>query len=405
MIFGYIFFGRHTETIMNCVSSMVAGDIKILADYLDTHGFNGRYKAIAHTMEIEVKIIPDANLLPHHKLKHNRIYRSLNKALLSKGVEHFFIKSLNRKLFVYIPSKKYKCVYKFTFLKKKIYSRTIPIVTLWGISSAIILLIIAFMFLQNQIRPIKRLAIAMNDFGNGIEHMQYKAEGATEVRAAWNAFLNMKTNFKKLIQERINTLAGISHDLKTPLTRMRLQIALMPETEETKGLLEDINIMTKITESFMLYASETSNETFSYQNLALFLEKIVQKHNFPIEISGDRSIEVFIKPISFERVMENIISNAEKYASRLYISFYALNNKIVVDMEDDGEGIAPMLLKNIFTPFVTGNKARTKQSQAPNVGLGLSIARDIMLDHGGEISAGNSEKYTGAKFRLLLKTI
>lgn len=400
LVFGYIFFGRHTETVINCVSAIIAADIKVLTDIIDSNENHDKYKEMAGIMDINVEIIRNSDLNYKYKIKNDRLYRSINKALISKGVPEFFVKSWGRKIFIYVDSKKHNSVYKFSFLKKKIYSRTIPIVIMWGISSSIILLLIAFIFLKNQIRPIQRICMAMEDFGRGYDNNKYKDEGATEVRRAWRSFFNMKNNFKKLMSDRVNTLAGISHDLRTPLTRMRLQISLMPKNEETKGLLEDINMMTKITDSFMLHASKINNESFSYQNLFIFLEKVLRKCNFPVEISGDKAVELFIKPVSFRRTIQNIVSNAEKYASKLYVNFYKTEKHVVIDMEDDGCGINPMLLQNIFSPFFSENSARTKDFSSPNVGLGLSIARDVISDHGGEISAENSEKYHGAKFSI-----
>lgn len=406
LIFGYIFFGRHTETIINCVSTIIAGDIRVLTDLIDSHDVNSvKYKEISNIMEINVDIIKNSNLSQEYKKRNNRIYKSINRALLLKGVHEFYVKSFGRKIWVYVNSQKNNAVYKFSFLKKKIYSRTIPIVILWGVSSAIVLLIIAFIFLKNQIRSIKRLAIAMEDFGRGSENNKYREEGATEVRTAWRSFFNMKTNFKKMMDDRMNTLAGISHDLKTPLTRMRLQLALMPKTEQTKGLFEDIAMMTKITDSFILHASEVNDESFSYQNLSIFLGKITKKYNFPIEIYGDKAIEVFIKPVSFKRVIENIISNAQKYATKLYINFLETKDSIFINLEDNGGGIDPFILDDIFSPFFSGNKARTKDSSSPNVGLGLNIARDIISDHGGEISADNSEQYYGAKISIRIPRV
>lgn len=186
---------------------------------------------------------------------------------------------------------------------------------------------------------------------------------------------------------------------------MRLQLALMPKNEETRGLLEDVTIMAKITESFMAHAAESSREPFVHRNLAIFLEKIAKSFDFPIKIEGDKAIEIFVKPLSFKRLLTNIISNAEKHASELYISFYKNENNIVINLEDNGSGIAPDILGNVFSPFFTKSfpTKNTAKNSAPNVGLGLSIARDIMLDHGGQIKASNSSKYPGAQFTLIFK--
>lgn len=403
IVFVYVFFGRHTETVVKCISNTLAGDIKTLSTLLDKN--NEQCKEIANNMDMDIAILPNSTLRKTEIARHGRIKKHMRKALEAKGVKNFFIKSARKKVFVYVGSSSGNSVYKISFLRKKIYSRTTPIVILWGASSAIILLIVAFLFLKNQIRPIKRLAMAMYSFGKGKDDNKYKPEGATEIRMAGLAFCEMKTNFRKLLSNRMNTLAGISHDLKTPITRMKLQLAMMPKTSETNGLLEDVSMMTKITDDFLFHARQESQESFSYQNLYIFLSKAIKNHEFPIKIEGDKAIEICIKQTSFKRIIDNIVSNSEKYAKNLYISFYKdKGNDVVIDFEDDGAGINPLIIGDIFHPFFTENEARTKTSYGHyNMGLGLSIVKDIVNDHGGTITAFcNSKKHGGARFTMVI---
>jgi two-component system osmolarity sensor histidine kinase EnvZ len=164
-------------------------------------------------------------------------------------------------------------------------------------------------------------------------------------------------------------------------------------------------MMTKITDDFLFHARQQNLESFSYQNLYIFLNKIAKNYTFPIEIDGDKAIEICMKQTSFRRVVDNIVSNSEKYANNLYVSFYRdKESDIIIDFEDDGSGIDPMIISDIFHPFFTENKARTKTSdKQTNIGLGLSIVSDIVHDHGGTITAFcNSKKYGGARFTVVI---
>ncbi len=404
MIFGYVFFGRHTETILSCVSNMIAGEMKVLLDVLETDDSRSQYQKVSQELDMQVDILENASLKQDRKAKYGRVYKQLNKALISKEISNFLIRASNKKVYVYAASDNHEdVVYKISFLRKKLYSRTTPIVIMWGAASAVVLLIIAFIFFKNQLRPIKRLAEAMYRFGHGEDDNQYKPEGAMEVRVAGVAFCELKTNFRQLLNDRMNRLAGVSHDLKTILTRLKLQLALMPKNKETKGLLDDVNMMEKITESFILHAAQSNKESFSYQNLFKFLSRLISTHDFGIHLSGDKAIEVCIKVVSFTRALENIISNAKKYANNLYISFYRKEDDIVIDLEDDGCGVDPTIANDIFDPFFSSSEARTKPSDGdPNVGLGLSITKDIILDHGGVINVVSSQKYGGARFTITI---
>jgi two-component system osmolarity sensor histidine kinase EnvZ len=307
------------------------------------------------------------------------------------------------KITLYLPSKDARHVYKIQFLKKKLRSKTTPTVIIFGASSAIILLLLAFIFLKNQIRPIVRLARAASAFGKGIDDNGYTPEGAKEVRLAGLAFCDMKTSIKRLLDERTQTLAGISHDIRTPLTRMRLQLSLMPASEETLYLLEDVDLITKITESFMLYASKERKEPYSNHNLHNFLQKIIKNNksrDFYIDlIEGDKSKEIRIMKVLFTRAIENILSNASKFGTRASIAYASTEGNVVISIDDDGPGIAPNIKEKIFDPFVSSTSARTLEKSA-HTGLGLSIVKGVVEAHGGTVEASRSESLGGARFTI-----
>ena len=395
-IFSYLFFGRYVETVTNCISNMVIGEIIVLKNALDNNYKN--VNAIANTMHINVDVIKNSRI-KHVKTRYkNKVYKTLYKFLLKNDITSVFITSKRGQICLYIDAIN-NFVYKFTFYKKQIYGRVTAIIIMWSILSTIILLFIAFVFLKNQIRPIKKLANAMRDFGNGIDSNEYTPNGSTEIELAGEAFCTMKKNFRELLAKRINNLAGISHDLKTPLTRMKLQLALMPKNSETQGLSNDIDSMIKITESFLTYSNELHNESFSYFNLYNFLQNIIKNYAFCQMTKYDKKIVICAKKTLLLRAVNNIITNAKKYAENLYISFAQHSDIISILFEDDGKGIDPDVMCDIFSPFYTQN-SNGKNNNNKNVGLGLSIVRDVVLDHGGTVDVANSTKYGGASFTI-----
>ena len=406
IVFGVVFFERYTQNVYEIVSDQMAGDIKVLCRILDSNPEKNFIKDLSEDFKIKIDILNNAKLNFTGLKKRTKVDRMLKSSLDRKQISEYFIEPFASSVRVYVQSADKNDVYKLSFHRKKMYTRIIPIVLGWGFVSSIILMIIAFIFLKNQIRPIKRLAIAAEQFGQGIDTNTFVPAGAREIRMVGRAFCRMKSNFRKVLSDRMKTLAGISHDLRTPLTKMKLQLGMMPKTKENIWLLNDVEMMIKITESFTLHASEQNKEMFIQRNLSIFLKECINDYKsegFCIYLTGDKSIEADIKHVSLKRAFGNIISNAQKHAKNLYINFEARGEKIYIFFEDDGSGINPEIADDIFVPFIGENIARTHNTTA-NVGLGLSIARDAITDHGGNITVSKSDKHGGANFVVELQT-
>lgn len=408
LIFGLIFFGKYTDKVITNMSDQIAGDIKVISMLLDDAKAAQDIESIVRNLDIEIELKENTKLKKIGIGKNARIYKILKNSLIKRNLKKFYIKPENKNITVILQSEQTKNSYKLLFNKQKLYTRIIPIVLGWGVASSIVLLIIAFIFLKNQIRPIKRLARAAERFGKEIDsnfqETNYVPEGAKEIRMAGIAFCEMKKNLRNLLNERLKTLAGISHDLKTPLTKMKLQLSLMPKTPEILGLMQDVNMMIEITNSFTLHANEQLKESISFRNLFSLLFEIskdFESPSFCVEIIGDKKIEIPMKYISLKRAFSNIVSNSKKYANKLFIEFKVENDFVKITFEDTGPGILPEILESIFSPFVSENFART-QGSSTSIGLGLSIARDAITDHGGEVSAYRSKKYGGAGFLISL---
>ncbi|MDR1476378.1 MAG: hypothetical protein LBI20_03640 [Holosporales bacterium] len=407
LIFGAIFFGKYMESVMKVTAQQIAGEIWSVASVLDL-GCSAEYiSEIRKNMEVDVSILKNTILKKNGIAKNSKVYRLLRNACRNKNIRAHYIKPFDSKILVYVQSKNNNDLYKILIPRKMMYTRIIPIVLGWGVASSIIILIIAFLFLKNQIRPIKKLTKAVEKFGYGGElNDSFKPEGAKEIRLAGEAFCDMKANFRKLMDTKIRTLAGISHDLRTPLTKMKLQLSLMQKSPEIDFLKKDVEDMIRITESFTMHASQRNKEIFVRRNLGKFLDDLATDYvaeNFKIRVTGDRSIEFCMRYTALKRAFGNIIGNAKKYGHKLNIHFFKnKTQEIELIFEDDGPGIQADLIDDIFSPFVSGNRAKTHGDEI-GVGLGLSIARDIIAEHGGEIYATNSENSGGAKFVVSLR--
>ncbi|MDR0640426.1 MAG: HAMP domain-containing histidine kinase [Holosporales bacterium] len=404
LVFGVLFFGKYTESVMKMMANQIAGDIWVVSNSLD-FGYPDSGPELQRKLGLTAFILKNTHLKKIGIERNGKVYRLLRNALYEKGLSHHYIRLRNNNIITYITAQNGKDLYKISFPRRNMYTRIIPIVLGWGLASSMVLLIIAYMFLKNQLRPIKKLVIAVDEFGRGIDTNNFKPEGAAEVRRAGMAFCDMKANFRAIMNNRMKTLAGISHDLRTPLTKIKLQLSLLDSTEEIELLKKDVDIMAKITENFTLHSANQNKEMFAHWNLGKFLNELAKEYagsNFKILIEGDRAIEVYIKYISLKRAFGNIISNAKKYAENLYIYFMEESEGIILYFEDDGPGIAPDVMDDIFSPFVCGNQARTHDDAEIGVGLGLSIVRDVITDHGGKVSASRSREHGGAKFTVTL---
>jgi two-component system osmolarity sensor histidine kinase EnvZ len=400
IVFGIIFFGKYVESVMRIMTQHISSNVALVCKILEL----GHSADHIRNLEIEVEVLHHARLKKEDSAKNKKFYRLLRNSLNKKGLSNHYIKPFKNKVIIFVESGSHDEIYKISFPYKYIYTRIVPVTFWWSIASAIVLLIIAFIFLKNQIRPIKKLAIAIERFGNGDSVGSFVPEGATEIKQACIAFCEMKSSLLDLMNKRMTMLAGVSHDLRTPLTKIKLQLSMMQRSREVELLLNDVDTMTKITESFTIHASQQNKEMFVHRNLNAILNEVANLHSsnkFSIHITGEKSIDVCVKYISLRRAFENITSNAAKYSKNLYIDFELCDGEALINFEDDGPGIDQEFYDVIFEPFFSQNHART-HNNGSDVGLGLSIARDAIVGLGGRIEAGRSKIHGGARFTITL---
>lgn len=272
------------------------------------------------------------------------------------------------------------------------------------IATSVLMTVIAYLFLSNQLRPIARLSLAAEAFGKG-QVIPYSPRGATEVRAAGHAFLDMRARIERQIEQRTLMLSGVSHDLRTPLTRLRLGLSLLPEDEETRALLGDVAEMERLVDEFLSFARGDATEAVEEVDPGVILRRVVEnagRMGRDVELRDLGSAgPVKLRPQAVARALENLLGNALRFGTRARVTLASGGNWLRYTVEDDGPGIPEDRRGEAVQPFSRLDAARDP-NRGGGVGLGLSIAADIARSHGGELRLGRSEELGGLKAELLL---
>jgi two-component system osmolarity sensor histidine kinase EnvZ len=274
--------------------------------------------------------------------------------------------------------------------QRRLFSYTAFVFIGWVVGASMLLTWIAVIFMRNQVRPIRRLALAAESFGKGRDTMRLKPAGALEVRQAAAAFVTMRDRIRRQIVQRTEMLAGVSHDLRTPLTRMKLQLALQPDGEDTEELRADVTEMETMIEAYLAFARGEGGETPQRIDLALMLRDVVDglPGSQAVTVDAEPPIMLEIRPTAMKRCLGNLIGNALRYARTVHVSASWRQRTAAIVIDDDGPGIPPESREEVFRPFFRLDPSRN--AATGGVGLGLSIARDIAHGHGGEIDLQDS---------------
>ena len=318
------------------------------------------------------------------------IDRTLRRELKSKfGSEKFWFNTTSYKELIDLRIKYQSGYFKFLVSKDRVTSSSARIFALWITVPALIMIFISLIFLKNQTRPITNLAKAAEKFGKGEEIDEFKPSGAAEIRQAGYEFDKMRKRIIRHLNQRSEMLSGISHDLRTPLTRMKLQIAFIKDKELSNKLAEDINEMEKMLNEYLQFTSSTYLEKDEEFNLSELIDFVVKKYDNK-NISTNLTSKIYFngRKNLIERCINNLIDNAIKYGGKVNIELIKNNNNLFIKIEDDGPGIPEEEYENVFKPFYKIDKGRADAKSS--VGLGLSIASDIIRSHGGNIKLEKS---------------
>ena len=340
---------------------------------------------------LNIEFVNDANFkFIYDERWFSPIDRTLRRELKSKfGSEKFWIDTTSYKELIDLRIKYQTGYFKFLVPRDRITSSSARIFALWITVPAIIMVFISLIFLKNQTRPITNLARAAEKFGRGEEIDEFKPSGAAEIRQAGYEFDKMRKRIIRHLNQRSEMLSGISHDLRTPLTRMKLQIAFIKDKELSNKLSEDINEMEKMLNEYLQFTSSSYLEKDEEFNLSALIEDIVKKYNNK-NILTNLSDEIYVKGRKnlIQRCINNLIDNAIKYGDKVMVTLNKKNNNLFIKIEDNGPGIHEKEYDNVFKPFYKIDKGRADSKSS--VGLGLSIASDIIRSHGGNIKLEKS---------------
>jgi two-component system osmolarity sensor histidine kinase EnvZ len=286
--------------------------------------------------------------------------------------------------------------------RERLFSSTTYIFVMWMVGTSLVLFAVAMIFMRNQIRPIRRLSAAVDSFGKGRDAPDFKPEGATEIRQAAVAFTRMRERIQSAITQRTEMLAGVSHDLRTPLTRMKLQLALLGDRSDTQELTSDVVEMEKMVEEYLAFARGESAEQVVESDIGALLAEVVNGARFEdaeIELDMKGALTVPVRPNAFKRCIANLVGNAAAYANRVGIEASRTGDSVSILVDDDGPGIPEDQREAVFKPFFRLDSSRNRATGG--TGLGLTIARDVMRGHGGDLVIEESP-LGGVRARLTL---
>ncbi|MFC3229636.1 ATP-binding protein [Marinibaculum pumilum] len=394
-----VFYQAHWETVSRRLALGLAGEIAFLVEarqYRDEPLNEAEiYDMAIRNMHIEAVFLPGARL-PQER-QEIRFYSILDNMLALALSERL---SLPRQFdtrrddgLVEVLVQLENGVLRVRTQDKRVFSTTTYVVILWMVGTSLILMTIAVLFLRNQVRPLRRLASAAEAFGKGREDPPVHPAGSTEVRQAAAAFLDMQERIRRHLSQRTDMLAGVSHDLRTPLTRMKLQLALMGDSEDIEALQRDVEEMERMVSGYLDFARGEEGERIEEVDLGRMLDDLARisagrpgaGHGTArsIAVSHDPDLLLPLRPGAMRRCLENLVQNALRHGNRVAITARRDDTAIDINIDDDGPGIPEAQREAVFRPFFRLDRARNPDTGG--VGLGLTIARDVVRSHGGEI--------------------
>lgn len=392
----YVYMERHWEVMTYRLSGAVARQVATIVDIYQTFPDDAAHSQLRRIAALDLNM--ELSLLPKEPLPEplakKPIFSLLDKALsieLSrKLLQPYWINTgfSNDRLEIRVAMN--DATLRMLVFRTHAYASNSYIFFMWMAIASVIILAIATSFLRNQIRPILRLAHAAEEFGKGRD-VQFSPRGAREVRQAGAAFVEMKRRVERAIEQRTTMLNGVSHDLRTIITRFKLSLALMSEASETSEMRKDVDEMERMVEAYLAFARGDGGETSTPTDIKAILEELKadterRGEAATLHVEGDPI--VVARPAAIKRLLANLVGNAQRYGKALAFSLVNDGESMIVHIDDDGPGIPVERREDAFRPFYRLDESRNQDTG--NSGLGLAIARDIARSHGGDITLDRS---------------
>jgi two-component system, OmpR family, osmolarity sensor histidine kinase EnvZ len=395
-VLAFIFVERQWNEVTQRLSAGVVQDIAALIDVYKNYpqdADRAEIKRIAQDrLGLVVDFLPLGDLPPPGPKPFFSLLDSALSTELSKQIgKPFWIDTVGKSALVEIRVQLDDSVMRIFARRSAAYASNAKIFLIWMVGTSGVLLLVAIMFLRNQIKPILRLADAAESFGKGREVPNFRPRGAREVRRAAAAFIEMKTRVERSLEQRTAMLAGVSHDLRTVLTRFKLELALIDDSPEVEAMTKDIDEMARMLEAYLAFARGDLGEQAEETDMAEFLDELkldAERHGHKASVIFHGPPVVTVRPAAFKRCLENLVSNAARFAETIAITGHRDHRWLTITVDDDGPGIPPAMREEVFKPFLRLDDARNQDEGG--TGLGLAIARDIARSHGGDITLGDS---------------
>lgn len=395
VVSGLIFYETHWDKVSYRLARSVAGDVAVIVQLVtDDPSEEGRERAAAlagRSMDMFVTFLPGAILSNRVTPPTNDLEDMLDRSMQNFVVKPYRLDSESSDRNVIIDVQLADGVLRITTTRKRLFSTTVYVFVIWMIGTSLILFGVATIFMRNQVKPIRRLARAADNFGKGRDVSNFKPEGATEVRQAAQAFMAMRERIQRQITQRTDMLSGVSHDLRTPLTRMKLQLAMLGNVDGVDDLSGDVSEMERMLEGYLAFARGEGTEKPSPTDLGMLLEDVVsqvRRRGRPIDLHLEDQLNLPLRPNAFKRCVTNLVENAARYGQHVSVRAGHRGDAIEITVDDDGPGIPEDKRAEVFRPFFRLDDSRNPETGG--VGLGLTIARDVVRGHGGEILLSES---------------
>jgi two-component system osmolarity sensor histidine kinase EnvZ len=399
----YLLFDRQWETVTQRISRGVAAQIALFVQSYETLGpekFAGELVRLRETSFGLVPVIKTGARIPEEESPaYSMLQQVFVRELGSRIGRPVWVDSYTLEDLVDIRIQLDGAVMQILAEKKRVMSTNTHVWVLWSMGTALVLLTVAVLFLRNQIRPIERLADAAEAFGKGRDVPDFRPSGATEVRRAALAFIDMRERISRFVQQRTDMLAGVSHDLRTPLTRMKLELAMMKEDASIQALKGDLEEMERMLDEYLAFARGQAGEGALETDIGQLLRDVTVSaqrkvdgkapSNKKVDLAIDEALVVEVRPNAMRRCITNLVENALRHGNRATVSASQHDDMVEIAVDDDGPGIPAERREEAFRPFHRLDTGRTLASGS--VGLGLAIARDIARGHGGDITLGDSK--------------
>jgi two-component system osmolarity sensor histidine kinase EnvZ len=386
----FVFFDRHWYSVSMRMTGAAAGDVALVVDMMHKADSPDEKAWIVRMAEqrlgLYVSLEPGVDLPPPAKKHPSPLREMLTQALNERVAYPVAVNMRYAADMIAIRVGAPEGLYVLLLPERRIYTPTTEVFIGWMFGSSVLLSLIALLFMRNQVRPIRRLALAADAIGKGQDVPWFKPEGASEVRQAGAALMLMHERLRRQIAQRTTMLAGVSHDLRTPLTRMKLQLALMGDSQEARGFKTDVEDMESMVEAYLSFARGEGAEPAVEVDMAALIADVaagVRHEKGEIFLAELSPVSLHVRRNEMKRCLSNLIGNALRYGKVAHVSLVLRERAIDVFVDDDGPGVPAEDRETVFRPFLRLDESRNRDTGG--VGLGLTIARDVARAHGGDV--------------------